>query len=142
MKYYIFLFTIIYSCSVPKDSIKRELTIDKFRERALCNCIVMGLDSSRNNQTIQKLIPYNPEEAALFDSVILQNLKPVIEKIYADSAQRVDKVTEAAQGKHVYSACLIYYKSIELHKLAKAHIRNLKKIKNLEELVSNKYPTW
>jgi hypothetical protein len=142
MKYLIFISLYLYACSSTNSSLKKEITVEKFKDRALCDCIAIGLDSSRSNGRIQKIIPYDPVAAALYDSVILENLKPVLHKMYLDSINKIGKVTEAAQGKNVYSTCLSFYKSAELYKLAKYQIKKVRKIKNLEEFISSRYPTW
>lgn len=137
-----FLLVFIVSCSSTRSALNEEFTIQKFKDRALCNCIAIGLDSNRTNSIIQKLIPYNPVASVLFDSVIIQNLKPVFHNIYTDSIMKIGKVTEAAQGKNVYGSCMKYYKSSDLHRLAKQEIKLVKNKKDLDEYISSKYPTW
>src|SRR5689334_9909371 len=96
---YLFVLFFLYSCSATKQPFRNEINEEKFKERTLCNCIALGLDSNRNNPAIQRLIPYNPIARALFDSVIIENLQPVFGQIYLDSLNKVGRKTEAAQGK-------------------------------------------
>ena len=139
---YLLILVILYSCSAEKKNGRHELTIDHFKDRALCNCIVMGLDSNGSNEGIKKLRPYDPIAMALFDSVILKSLIPVLEQMYMDSVNKVGRVTEAAQGRTVLHSCVQYYKSPELKNLAQQEVKKWKKVKNLNDYISAKVPTW
>lgn len=117
------------------------MSTEGFKERALCQCIVLGQESRKDYST-RKLLPYDPVSLVLYDSIIIKNLKPVLKEIDLDSINRADKVTEAATGKQVYNLCMKYYKSKNLKKIAKKQVKKAKKIKNLEEYISNHYPTF
>lgn len=133
---------ILYSCTAPKGSLKKEISVDRYKERALCNCIVWGLDSSRNNLKLQSLIPYNPVDAALYDSIIIKGLYPVFIKINNDSILKTGRVSEAALKKDVFGSCMKFYKSKELQKQARHYINTIKRTSRIDSIVANRYPTW
>ncbi len=141
MKYLLFLI-LLFSCTPSRRNLSKELSIDHFKDRALCNCIVMGLDSNRNDLAIQKLRSYDPAATVLFDSIIFKNILPVLEQMYVDSVNKVGRMTEGAQGKNVFRRCIEYYKSTELDKLAHNQLKKWRKIKSLEEYISSKGFAW
>jgi len=142
MKYFIIFICIIYGCSNTKSMLYKEITASNFKDRTLCNCIALGLDSNRNSNLKNQVIPYNPIAIALYDSVINENLKPIIEKMYSDSIQKNFKFSKAFGNRKVFNNCIEFYKSKELNEIALKNIKRIRMIKNLEEFISLKYPTW
>lgn len=94
---FLFILFIFCSCSVTHN-IRSGLSVQAIKDRALCQCLTSGLDSSRKNYYIQKIVPYDPISDVLFDSVIFESLKPLLKEMYIDSIQRVTGSSEASQG--------------------------------------------
>jgi len=138
---FLFIFFIFCSCSATHN-LRGSLSSQGFKDRALCQCIASGLDSSRKNHSIQKIVPYDPVSVVLFDTTIFENLRPVLKELYIDSMHRVESKSEAAQGKPVFYFCMRYYKSVELNNLARKELKKARKINNLEEYISMRYPTF
>lgn len=108
----------------------------------MCQCIVLGLAPASGNESINSLIQYDPISAVLFDSAIIENLKPVFKEMYVDSVQRAIGSSEAAQGESVFNYCMRYYKSTQLENFARKELRKAREIGNLEEHISLKFPTF
>ena len=142
MKHFLYLlsFLILLGCS-STSSIKGKFSKQQFKDRALCNCIALGLDSVGNNRSIQKIVPYDPYAYVLFDSSIKVSLKMVLKEMYLDSIARKQGSSESAQGKPVFNFCMRYYRGISLDKLAKKQVRKANEIKNIDEYISLKFPT-
>jgi len=138
---FLFILFVFCSCSVTHN-IRSGLSTQAIKDRALCQCLAAGLDSSRKNYYIQRIVPYDPISVVLFDTAIFESLKPVLNEMYIDSIQRVTGSSEASQGKPVFNFCMRYYKSVQLNKLARRELKKAKKIKNLEEYISLRYPTF
>jgi len=130
------------SCNTARNGLSKELTVWNFKDQALCDCLLSGLDSTGKDPQIQQLKSYDPVAAVLFDSAIYANLSVVMKKIHLDSINRIGKVTEAAQGRKVFQTCMQYYRSEELKTLARHMIKYWRRQKNLKEYISSKYPTW
>lgn len=139
---YISILIIFYSCATTNITVDSDINVKRFKDRALCNCIVMGLDKNGNSEVIQKLKPYNPEQFVLFDSSIRQSLIPVIKQMETDSIAYINTICEACQGRPVFKRCIEYYNSKELNTLAHKELKRIKKIDNLTEYISSRFSTW
>lgn len=139
---FIIIVLFFTACTVSKSNLKKDVNIAYFKERALCNCLAWGLFPNNNNFEVQRLIPYDPLLGALFDSVILENLNPVFEKMKQDSIRFDTTLSEAAHGKPLFRNCMNFYNSKALHNLAKTEVKRAFTIKNIDSVIMLTYPTW
>ncbi|OYU84325.1 MAG: hypothetical protein CFE24_06880 [Flavobacterium sp. BFFFF2] len=116
----------------------------KFKDRAICLCVLYG----QNNASLIEKISNNdrsfrdPLSQAIFDSVILTNLKKVIVTINTDSIYRIGRVAEALKGKHIFSTCLRFYKSKTLDSITRNQKRYWKSIKDIDTIIKKKVPDF
>ena len=141
MKFALYL-VFLCSCTVSKNRLSGQLTVQYFKDRALCNCLVTSLDSAATSPQVQKLKENDPVAAVLFDSAINAHLTIVMSRINQDSTNRIGRVAENAQGKKPFRQCMEFYRSKELDTLARTVIKKWRHATNLEEYISSRYPTW
>ena len=104
-----------------------------FKERFLCNCVALGMDSSQSNAAVQKIRIGNQVYVHAFDPIISKILKPVMDSIYYDSVFKSKHVAENAHGKDVIKYCLQYYHSKHLDSVFDAESIPWRKYKTLRE---------
>lgn len=120
----------------------------EFKDRALCLCILQGL----NNKSIQDSIIeydksfYNPLAIAVFDSSINALLKSEIKQIQVDSINSVGHyptdISSLLEGKSVMNHCIELYRSKRLDSLVKIEKKSWKQITNIMDKIHEKLPTY
>lgn len=82
---------------------------------------------------------------SMIDIVLQDSIKklviPVISQMKQDSATSLTTVSEGAQGKHVFSACLQFYCSKTLDSAATAALKHWKHT-NVDSIMAIKAPAW
>lgn len=116
-----------------------------FKDKVLCDCLLKGIgDKDFINKfiNIDKTYSYMPVASALFDSLINESLKPVILKMKTDSLASINRVAEGGEGKRVFSSCMVFYKSKKLDSIVKVESKKWERIRNIDSLLSLKYPAF
>lgn len=110
----------------------------KFKDLVMCHCVLAGIDdrNARNKIMETDKTLYDPVDFLLEDS-IKKILIPVIYKIKQDSVISLTTVGEGAQGKHIFSTCLQYYRSKALDSATKMALQSWKRL-NVDSLMAVK----
>jgi len=146
-----FIFT---SCSTSKD-LREERKKWKFsrweqyfKDRALCLCVLQGLNNKAIQDSIIKFDKsyYNPLGIAVFDHKIKQLLKNEVLQMQADSINTIGRYPEdirsLLEGKRVMNHCIEFYRSKKLDSVAKAEKKEWKKITSIMDRIHDSIPTY
>ena len=116
----------------------------KFKDRALCLCLLEGYE----NEEIKSYILKNDKSyydgigIAIFDPT----LKPIIQKeiaqIRQDSIESIKNVPEHLVGKRIFNHCMEFYKSEKLDSILKKEIPKWNEINNIQSEVWKHIPTY
>lgn len=152
--FFLILLFIISSCAVSKELKEERISWDynnwdkKYKERALCLCIMKGYE----NKSIENLLIkndnsfYNPIGIAIFD----ESLKPIIndelKKIKQDSINSVgsypDDLKTIYQKRNVLGNCIDFYNSKKLDSITKKESKKWRKITNILDEVHKEIPSY
>ena len=152
--FFLVLLFIISSCAVSKELKEERISWDynnwdkKYKERALCLCIMKGYE----NKSIENLLIkndnsfYNPIGIAIFD----KSLKPIIndelKKIKQDSINSIgsypDDLKTIYQKRNVLGNCIDFYNSKKLDSITKKESEKWKKITNILDEIHKEIPTY
>lgn len=116
----------------------------KFKDRALCLCLVEGYE----NKKIKNYIKNNDKSyysgigIAIFDPTLKPIIKREVEKIRQDSIESVKRYPEHLRGKRIFEHCMEFYKSERLDSILKKEIPKWKKITDLEAEIWKYIPTY
>ncbi|WP_207492510.1 hypothetical protein [Aridibaculum aurantiacum] len=118
-----------------------------FKDRALCLCVLQGLNNKGIQDSIVKYDKsfYNPLALAVFDSTINELLKSEVRKIQLDSINSIGRypadLSSVLEGKRVMNHCTELYRSKRLDSLVKIEKKSWKQIQNIMDKVHEKTPT-
>ncbi len=153
----IYLITILLSttyCSTDKHLREERKSFDyanwdeKFKDRALCLCIVEGFENKKLESEIRKYDKsfYDPLAIAVFDPALKDIITQEIETIKTDSLESIDKypadLHNALEGKRVMHRCLQLYKSKKLEKLTNQQKYYWKNIDTIVNEIHKVIPTF
>lgn len=115
-----------------------------YKERAFCKCLPVGYNIPSISNAILNIDRsyYDPLAIAVFDSSLNILLRRELSIIQKDSAESKYRVAEAAQGKKIFNHCFEFYKSIRLDSAMRSEKKKWKRIKNIDNLISQKIPSW
>ena len=120
----------------------------QYKDRAFCKCLLEGFRNKQLQDSILKYDKsfYNPVAYALFDSSINILLKGEIQKMITDSIWSIGKghpdLKKFFEGKKVTGHCLELYNSDRLKKVISQQKAHWKKIRNIEDEILRKVPTF
>lgn len=152
--FFLVILFILSSCTVSKELKEERISWDynnwdkKYKERALCLCIVKGYENVNIEKTLKNNDKslYDPLAIAVFD----KSLKPIIndelKKIKQDSINSTgsypDDLKTLYQKRNVLGNCIDFYNSKKLDSITKKERKKWKEITNILDEIHKEIPTY
>jgi molybdopterin-guanine dinucleotide biosynthesis protein len=106
----------------------------KFKDRALCICLLEGYENEEIKKFILKTDKsyYSGIGIAIFDPTLKPIIAKEVAKIKQDSINLIKRVPEHLVGKKIFSHCIEFYKSERLDSIIKKEIPKWNEVKNIQ----------
>ncbi len=159
MKLFFYLLVFFTCCLLCSCNVSKELRNErkeweykiwgkKFKDRALCLCILKGMNNKSIEDSILKYDKslYSPLAIAIFDDTLKSLIDEEIITIQKDSINSIGKfpadLSSLLQGKKVLNHCINFYNSNRLNALTKIEKQKWSKINSIIEKVWEKIPSY